>query len=56
MAQAERPSDGGRVLWVSVRKGDATDVPNGVYVLQSVATEVGGTTATSPGITVTVAN
>jgi hypothetical protein len=34
----------------------STGVPNGTYTLQSVATEVGGTTATSPGITVTVAN
>jgi hypothetical protein len=33
-----------------------TAVPNGTYTLQSVATEVGGTMATSPGITVTVQN
>ena len=31
-------------------------VPNGPYTLNSVATEVGGTTATSPGVTVTVEN
>jgi hypothetical protein len=37
-------------------KWDTTTVPNGTYTLQSVATEVGGTTATSPGITVTVQN
>ena len=35
---------------------NTTTVPNGTYTLQSVATEVGGTTATSPGITVTVSN
>jgi hypothetical protein len=35
---------------------NTTGVPNGTYTLQSVATEVGGTTATSLGITVTVAN
>jgi hypothetical protein len=35
---------------------NTTSVPNGAYTLQSVATEVGGTTATSPGITVTVQN
>jgi hypothetical protein len=37
-------------------KWDTTSVPNGTYTLQSVATEVGGTTATSPGITITVSN
>jgi hypothetical protein len=35
---------------------NTTDVPNGAYTLQSVATQTGGTTATSPGITVTLAN
>jgi hypothetical protein len=35
---------------------NTTTVPNGTYTLQSVATEVGGTTAKSPGITVTVSN
>jgi hypothetical protein len=35
---------------------NTASVPNGTYTLQSVATEVGGSTATSPGITVTVAN
>jgi hypothetical protein len=35
---------------------NTTTIPNGSYTLQSVATEVGGTTATSPGITMTVSN
>ena len=35
---------------------DTTGVPNGSYTLQSVATEVGGTMATSTGIAVTVNN
>jgi hypothetical protein len=35
---------------------NTTEVPNGTYTLQSVATEVGGTTVTSPSITVTVQN
>ena len=35
---------------------NTTSVPNGTYTLNSVATEKGGTTATSPGITVTVSN
>ena len=35
---------------------NTTTVPNGTYTLHSVATEKGGTTATSPGITVTVSN
>jgi hypothetical protein len=35
---------------------NTTTVPDGTYTLQSVATEVGGTTATSPPITVTVGN
>jgi hypothetical protein len=38
------------VLW------DTTSVPNGAYTLESVATEAGGTTATSTGVTVTVGN
>jgi alpha-tubulin suppressor-like RCC1 family protein len=37
-------------------KWNSTAVANGTYTLQSVATETGGTTATSPGITVTVQN
>jgi hypothetical protein len=40
--------------WVA--EWNTTGVPNGTYTLQSVATETGGTTATSPAITVTVAN
>jgi hypothetical protein len=40
--------------WVTL--WDTTSVPNGSYRLDSVATEVGGTTATSTGITVTVNN
>ena len=35
---------------------DTVPVSNGTYTLESVATEVGGTTATSPGVTVTVSN
>jgi hypothetical protein len=35
---------------------NTTTVANGTYTLQSVATEIGGTTATSPGISVTVQN
>jgi hypothetical protein len=35
---------------------NSTAVATGTYTLQSVATETGGTTATSPGITVTVQN
>jgi hypothetical protein len=35
---------------------NTTAVPNGTYLLQSVATQTGGTTATSPAITVVVAN
>jgi hypothetical protein len=35
---------------------NTTTVPNGNYTLQSVATDAGGTTAMSPGITVTVSN
>jgi hypothetical protein len=35
---------------------NSTAVANGTYTLQSVATETGGTTATSPGVTVTVQN
>jgi hypothetical protein len=35
---------------------NTTSVPDGSYTLQSVATEKGGITATSPGITVNIAN
>ena len=35
---------------------DTTDVPNGTYTLTSVATDMSGTTGTSPGVTVTVDN
>ncbi len=35
---------------------DTTTVPDGTYTLQSVATETGGTTAMSPGITINVTN
>ena len=39
-----------------IAEWDTTKVTNGTYSLQSVATETGGTTATSPGITVRVQN
>jgi hypothetical protein len=35
---------------------NTTSTPNGTYTLQSVITDSGGTTATSAGITVTIAN
>lgn len=35
---------------------NTTAVPNGTYTLQSVATDTSGITATSAGITVTIAN
>ncbi len=35
---------------------NTTSTPNGTYTLQSVATDAGGTTATSAGVTVTIAN
>ena len=38
------------VLW------NSASVPNGNYTLQSVATEVGGVSATSPGVSITVSN
>jgi hypothetical protein len=40
--------------WIAL--WNTTGIANGTYTLHSVATEVGGTTATSPGITVTVHN
>jgi hypothetical protein len=43
-------------LWGWYVYWDSTSVPNGTYTLQSVATEVGGTTAASSGITVQVSN
>ena len=43
-------------LYGWIAEWNTTAVPSGTYTLQSVATEVGSTTATSPGIAVTVAN
>jgi hypothetical protein len=43
-------------IYGSILEWNTTSVPNGTYTLQSVATEVGGTTATSSGVMVTVAN
>jgi alpha-tubulin suppressor-like RCC1 family protein len=40
--------------WIAL--WNTTTVPDGTYTLQSLATEVGGTTATSPGITINVTN
>jgi len=40
--------------WITL--WDSSSVPNGAYTLESVATETGGTMATSTGITVTVDN
>ena len=40
--------------WIA--EWNTVTVPNGPYTLNSVATEVGGTTATSPGVTVTAEN
>jgi hypothetical protein len=40
--------------WIA--EWNTTAVPNGTYTLESVATEVGGTTATSSGVTVMVQN
>jgi alpha-tubulin suppressor-like RCC1 family protein len=42
--------------WGWIGGWDATDVPNGTYTLQSVATALEGGTTTSPGITVKVDN
>ena len=47
---------GATIYGCGTRCGNTNTVPNGSYTLQSVATETGGTTATSPGITVTVNN
>ncbi len=43
-------------LYGWIAEWNTTTVADGTYTLNSVATEVGGTTATSPGITITVAN
>ena len=43
-------------LYGWIARWDTTKVPNGSYTLHSVATEVGGTMATSTGTTVTVKN
>lgn len=46
----------GVALWGWYTDWDTTTVPDRTYTRQSVATKVGGATATSPGITVTVQN
>ena len=43
-------------LYGWIARWDTSTVPSGNYTLRSVATEVGGTMATSTGITVMVAN
>ena len=43
-------------LYGWIAQWNTTTVANGAYTLQSVATETGGTTATSPGITINVSN
>jgi hypothetical protein len=40
--------------WITL--WDTTGVTNGAYTIESVATEKGGTTATSTGVAVTVDN
>jgi hypothetical protein len=40
--------------WIA--EWNTTGVPNGSYTLQSVATEMGGTTAMSTGVTIMVNN
>ena len=45
-----------RTLYGWIAEWDTTTVPNGAYTLESVATETGGTTATSSPIHVTVDN
>jgi hypothetical protein len=47
---------GALTMWGYIAIWDTTKVANGTYTLQSLATEKGGTTALSPGITVTVQN
>jgi hypothetical protein len=43
-------------LYGWIGEWNTTNVANGTYTLQSVATELGGTTVTSPPITITVSN
>jgi hypothetical protein len=43
-------------LYGWIAQWNTTMVADGTYILKSVATEVGGTMATSPGITITVSN
>jgi hypothetical protein len=43
-------------LWGWILEWNTSSVANGSYTLQSVATETGGTTATSTGIAITVHN
>ena len=45
-----------RTLYGWIAEWDTTSVPNGAYTLESVATETGGTTATSSPVHVSVAN
>jgi hypothetical protein len=47
---------GAPTLFGYVAQWDTTGIVNGTYTLQSEVTETGGTTALSPGITVTVNN
>jgi hypothetical protein len=46
----------GATLYGWIAHWNTTGVANGTYTLHSIATETGGTTATSPGITLTVSN
>ena len=43
-------------LYGWIAQWNTSTVANGAYTLQSVATETGGTTTTSPGITINVSN
>ena len=49
-------ASGVKTVWGWIGGWDATDVPNGTYTVQSVATDTQGHSSTSAGITVTVAN
>jgi hypothetical protein len=49
-------STGHATIWGYVGGWDSSDVANGIYTLQSVATDTEGNSTTSPGITVTVDN
>jgi hypothetical protein len=40
--------------WIA--QWDTTSVPNGTYTLQSVASDTGGSTGTSSGVSITVNN